>query len=95
MFKVLGDLIILRPHNDSWKTKPSWKDEAGLNLPQKLEKGTVVGVGTGEWYQGSYKPIPVKEGDVVIYKVGDGYPVEWEGLTYIELWNGDIIGVIE
>ena len=84
MIKPLGDKIVIVPLEEENKTS------GGIFLPDSAKKkpteGKVVAVGPGRYMEdGSRFPMPVKEGDIVIYGKYGGTEVKLEGKDYILL----------
>jgi co-chaperonin GroES (HSP10) len=95
MFRTLGDNVIIKPDSDSWKTKhPRW-DENNNPISYELESGTVMAVGPGSWYQGSYEPVGVEVGQRVLFEAGRGDPVTYHGEVYLQFNGYDIVGIEE
>ncbi len=73
---------------------------AGIVLPdtakEKPSKGRVVAVGPGKYSEkGELIPMPVKEGDVVVFAKYAGTELKLDGEEYLVLRGlTDIIGVI-
>ena len=73
---------------------------AGIVLPdtakEKPSKGRVMGVGPGKYSdKGDLIPMPVKEGDLVVFAKYSGTELKLDGEDYLVLRGlTDIIGVI-
>ena len=92
--KPLGDRVILK-QDEAEETTASGLYIASSNK-EKPSAGTIVAVGEGKRdNNGNLIPIPVKEGDRVIYSKYGGNEVEVDGEEYILVKADDIYGVYE
>ena len=90
--KPLGDRVILK-QDEAEETTASGLYIASSNK-EKPSAGTIVAVGEGKRdNNGNLIPIPVKEGDRVIYSKYGGNEVEVDGEEYILVKADDIYGV--
>jgi len=91
--RPLGDRVIVKPSEGEEKT-PS-----GLVIPdtakEKPQEGTVIAVGPGEYKDGKYVPMEVKERDTIIYSKYGGTEVKVEGEEHLILSARDILAVVE
>ena len=73
---------------------------AGILLPdtaqEKPSKGKVVAVGPGKYSEkGDLLPMPVKEGDIVVFAKYAGTEIKLEGEDYLVLRGlTDVIGIL-
>ena len=90
--KPLGDRVILK-QDEAEETTASGLYIASSNK-EKPSCGKIVAVGEGKRdNNGNLIPIPVKEGDRVIYSKYGGNEVEVDGEEYILVKADDIYGV--
>ena len=90
--KPLGDRVILK-QDEAEETTASGLYIASSNK-EKPSAGKIVAVGEGKRdNNGNLIPIPVKEGDRVIYSKYGGNEVEVDGEEYILVKADDIYGV--
>lgn len=94
MIKVLGARCIVK------EDKLEEKTSSGLIIPGRdkvpTNRGVIVGVGDGAMLDdGTKVPMPVKEGDTVVYANFAGSPIEVDGVVYIILNERDILCVVE
>ena len=77
--------------------------ESGIILPDTVNEqsqtalGDVLSVGPGSrnMNTGEYMPIPIKEGDTIIYTKFSATEVQHEGEEYFVVMERDIIAVVE
>ncbi len=89
--KPLDDRLVVTPSDATEKTA------GGILLPdsakQKPQQGIVVAVGPGKMLDsGSYAPLSVKVGDLVLYGKYSGSDVEVNGVDYKILRESDVLG---
>jgi chaperonin GroES len=76
------------------------RTSSGIVLPdtakEKPSKGTVIAAGPGKYSErGDLLPMPVKEGDIVVFAKYAGTEVKLDGEDYLVLRAmNDIIGVL-
>ncbi len=92
--RPLDDRVVVRPLEAEEKTA------GGIVLPdtakEKPQRGTVVAVGPGKLLDtGKRTPVPVKNGDVVLYGKYSGSDVKVAGEDLKILHENDLLGVIE
>jgi chaperonin GroES len=73
--------------------------KSGIVLPdtaqEKPTKGKVVAVGPGKYSdKGELIPMPVKEGDVVVFAKYGGTELKLDGEDYLVLRQSDLIGIL-
>jgi len=90
--KPMAGYVIVKPADKVTKT------DSGIYLPdssdEKPQKGLVIAVGEAETTKsGKKKPIPVKAGDVVIYKKWGGSEVKIDGVEYLFAKFEDILAI--
>ena len=76
--------------------------ESGIILPDTVSEqaqtaqGIVISVGQGSrnMNTGEYMPIPIKEGDTIIYTKFSATEVQHEGEEYFVVMERDIIAVV-
>ncbi len=73
--------------------------KSGIVLPdtaqEKPTKGKVISVGPGKYSdKGDLIPMPVKEGDVVVFAKYAGTELKLDGEDYLVLRLTDLIGVL-
>ena len=84
------------------KPKREEKTESGIFLPDTvneqgqtaLGEGLSVGPGSRSMNTGEYMPIPIKEGDTIIYTKFSATEVQHEGEEYFVVMERDIIAVV-
>ena len=90
--KPLGDRVIVK-QDEAEETTAS-----GLILTtkdqEKPQRGTVLAVGEGKHVHGELVPVPVKEGDTVIYGKYGGQEVTVDGEDYLILRADDLYAVV-
>jgi chaperonin GroES len=101
-FKAIGDKVIVRKldQEDNVTKGGLHIVESHENSLDKAEKATVVSVGSGKKEDGSIDPIPLKEGDVILYH--KHYGTDLSGVIATEHDRGlmmlntqDILGVFQ
>ena len=75
------------------------KTQSGIVLPdtaqEKPQKATVMAAGPGKYDdKGKLMPMPVKEGDLVVFAKYSGTEVKVDGEEYLVLRASDILGVL-
>jgi chaperonin GroES len=73
--------------------------QSGIVLPdtaqEKPTKGKVIAAGPGRYSEkGDLIPMPVKEGDVVVFAKYAGTELKLDGEEYLVMRAGDLIGVL-
>ena len=91
--KPLGDRVILKQDEAEVTTA------SGLFLAsdakEKPQTGTVLAVGDGKIDKdGKHLPMPVKEGDKVIYSKYGGTEVHYQGEDYLIVAARDVLAVL-
>lgn len=93
--KPLHDHVIVKPITENEMTK------SGLVLPdtidkEKPEKGEVVAVGPGKLLDnGQRAAMSVKVGDKVMFKKYSPDEIKVDGVEYLIISEGDILGILE
>lgn len=92
--KPLGDRVIIKQDEAEEKTA------SGIILTssskEKPQRGKVVAVGAGKTTDdGTVIPVPVKEGDTVVYGRYGGQDITVDGEDYVILRAEDIYAVVE
>ena len=93
--KPLHDHVIVKPITENEMTK------YGIVLPdtidkEKPEKGEVVAVGDGKLLDNGQKsPMGVKVGDKVMFKKYSPDEIKVDGVEYLIISEGDILGILE
>lgn len=94
----------LKPLHDHLAVKPISENEitkSGIVLPdtidkEKPEKGEVVAVGNGKLLDnGQRAPMSVKIGDKVMFKKYSPDEIKIDGVEYLIISEGDILGILE
>lgn len=75
------------------------KTTSGIVLPdtarEKPTKATVIAAGPGKYDDnGKLIPMPVKEGDIVVFAKYAGTEVKLDGEEYLVLRASDLIGIL-
>ena len=75
------------------------KTSSGIVLPdtakEKPQKGTIVAVGPGKYDEsGKLLPVPVKNGDVVVFAKYAGTEIKLDGEDYLVMRASDLIGIL-
>ncbi|AHX11550.1 10 kDa chaperonin [Neorickettsia helminthoeca str. Oregon] len=91
--KMLHDQVLIKPQEEQ-------DGASGIYIPDSAKKkptiGVVVAVGQGaKNSNGTFDPVCVKEGDVVLYRKWAGSEVEHDGVEYVVMKESDIIAVKE
>ncbi len=91
--KPLEDRVVVKVLEQEEKTS------SGIVLPdtakEKPSKATVMAVGPGRYDDsGKLLPMPVKEGDIIVFAKYGGVEVKLDGDEYLVLRASDIIGVL-
>lgn len=93
MLKPLFDQVLIEPQEKEHTTS------AGIVIPdsakEKPSQGKVISVGPGLTVDGKEVEIPVKPGDLVIYKKWGGHEVKDSGKDLLLVEAKDIMAVIE
>jgi chaperonin GroES len=92
----------LKPLEDRVVVKVLEQEEmtsSGIVLPdtakEKPSKATVMAVGPGRYDDsGKLLPMPVKEGDIIVFAKYGGVEVKLDGDEYLVLRASDIIGIL-
>lgn len=83
-YQPLSNFVLIERIDDSLD-----KSEGGILIPEigqvKSNKGRVVAVGEGYWNGEKYVPIPLDEGDIVLFSKYGGEEVKLDGTDYILL----------
>lgn len=92
-FKVMDDVIIVK------RDDPESVTAGGIVLPtiaqEEMEQGTIVAKGPGKRSQVGYIPMDINIGDKVLFSKFANLQMTYEGIDYITMREGDIVGVIE
>jgi len=93
---------MLKPLFDNVLIEPLEKEEvtsSGLYIPdtakEKPSQGRVVAIGPGEKYDGKTITMPVRVGDVVVYKKWGGHEVKEDGKELLLVEAKDIMAVVD
>ena len=92
--KPLGDRVLVQPVEEEETTA------SGIVLPdtakEKPQKGKVLAVGDGKWYEDGEKRIPldVAEGDEVLYSKYGGTDIQIEGEDLLVLRESDLLAKV-
>ncbi len=93
MLKPLFDQVLIEPQAKEQTTS------SGIVIPdsakEKPAQGKVVAVGSGATHDGKTITIPVKPGDVVIYKKWGGHEVKDQGKELLLVEAKDIMAIVE
>lgn len=88
----------IKPLADRVLIEPSAAEEvtmSGIIIPdsakEKPLKGKIIAVGNGT----KDEPMVLKEGDVVLYGKYSGSEIEFEGVKYLMMRQGDVLAVVE
>ncbi len=89
-------VVVKKPHREE-------QTESGIFLPDTVNEqgqtalGEVLAVGQGSrnMNTGEYMPIPIKEGDTIIYTKFSATEVQHKGDEYSVVTERDIIAVVE
>jgi chaperonin GroES len=94
--------LSIKPLFDQVLIEPQDKEEvtaSGIVIPdtakEKPSRGKVLAVGTGLTTEGKQIEIPVKPGDIVIYKKWGGHEVKVDGKELLLVEAKDIMAVVE
>jgi chaperonin GroES len=91
--KPLEDRVVVKVLEQEDKTS------SGIVLPdtakEKQSKATVMAVGPGRYDDnGKLLPMPVKEGDIIVFAKYGGVELKLDGDEYLVLRASDIIGIL-
>ena len=90
--KPLGDRVIIKQAEAEETTASgiilTTKDQ------EKPQRGTVIAVGAGKYVDGKLVPVPVKEGDTVIYGKYGGQEITVDEEDYLIMRSDDIYAVV-
>ena len=89
-------VVVKKPHREE-------QTESGSFLPDTVNEqgqtalGEVLAVGQGSrnMNTGEYMPIPIKEGDTIIYTKFSATEVQHEGEEYFVVMERDIVAVVD
>ena len=89
-------VVVKKPHREE-------QTESGIFLPDTVNEqgqtalGEVLAVGQGSrnMNTGEYMPIPLKEGDTIIYTKFSATEVQHEGEEYFVVMERDIVAVVD
>ena len=89
-------VVVKKPHREE-------QTESGIFLPDTVNEpgqtalGDVLAVGQGSrnMNTGEYMPIPIKEGDTIIYTKFSATEVQHEGEEYFVVMERDIVAVVD
>lgn len=90
-FELFDDRVLVKPSEAETKTA------GGIIIPdtakEKPQKGTVVAVGKGKYAEqtGNLIPVPVKEGDEIMYGKYGGTEITIDGVDYLIMRSSDIL----
>jgi chaperonin GroES len=91
----------LKPLYDNVLIEPLEKEQvtaSGIVLPdsvkEKPQEGKVVATGPGKTEDGKLVAMPVKVGDVVVYKKWGGSEIKVEGKEYLLVSAEDVLAVV-
>ncbi len=88
----LGDKVLVLPSTSGETTS------GGIVLPdsakERPQEGTVIAVGDGRTLDnGTKSPLPVKEGDLVVYSKYGGTEIKLDGKEYLILDESSILAI--
>lgn len=90
--KPLGDRVIVKQAEAEETTASGFiltaKDQ------EKPQRGEVIAVGEGKYVDGKLVPVPVKEGDTVIYGKYGGQEITVDGEDYLIMRSDDLYAVV-
>lgn len=94
MLKPLGDRVIIEVAQEEEKSV------GGIVLAsaakEKPQTGSVIAVGEGRTLENGQKvPVPVKEGDTVMFEKYAGTEVKYAGKEYLIVSGKDIVAIVE
>ena len=93
--KPIGNNLVVKPIVEDKTTK------SGIVIPDTVsketpQKGEVVALGTGKVLKNGNKvPFVVKIGDKVLFKKYSPTEVKIDGLDYLIMSEGDVLGIME
>ena len=94
MIKPLGDRVILK--QDEAETTTAGGLILASDSKEKPQTGTVIAVGEGKRDKdGNFLPMPVKEGDKVIYSKYGGTEIVVEGEEVLIVRADDLYAVLQ
>lgn len=90
--KPLGDRVIVK------QAEAEEVSAGGLILTskdqEKPQRGEVIAVGEGKYVDGKLVPVPVKEGDTVVYGKYGGQEITIDGEDYLIMRSDDLYAVV-
>jgi chaperonin GroES len=91
-FKPLADNVLIQVSDAENESK------YGIVMPgekEKPNKGVVVAIGSGTLVKDGTKfPIEAAEGDIVLFRKGEGTEVDIDGVDHIIVREYDILGIL-
>lgn len=92
--KPLHDRIIVK------RIEPETVTSGGIVIPdmatEKPDRGEVIAIGSGKYDDyGNIHPLEVKIGDLVLFGRHTGQAFKKDGIDYLTMREGDVIGLIE
>jgi chaperonin GroES len=91
-FVPLHDRILVRRSEDIETSR------GGIVLPdnakEKPLQGLVVAVGEGRWEHGNRVPLPLKEGDRIVFGKYAGTEIKIDEQDYIVLRENEVLGIV-
>lgn len=88
-FKPINDRVVVKPAPAEEKTK------GGIIIPdtakEKPQRGEVVATGPGK----DDKKMTVKKGDIVLYGKYAGQEMNYDGVDYLIMREGDILVILD
>ena len=107
-FIIVGDRVLLRPHEDANKTSSGLYLPAGVSEKEKIQSGYIIKVGPGyatsaqtedePWKekdeQVKYIPLQAKEGDLAIFLRKEAFEIEFEKEKFLIVPNSAILLLI-
>ncbi len=96
-FIVVGDRILVKPHEESGRTSTGLYLPAGVTEKEKVQSGYVIKVGPGyataaqvdeePWKENienvKYIPLQAREGDLAIFLRKEAFEIEFEKQKYL------------
>jgi co-chaperonin GroES (HSP10) len=107
-FIVVGDRVLIKPHEESGKTSSGLYLPAGVSEKERVQSGYVIKVGPGyatsteiedePWKENKnkvkYIPLQVKEGDLAIFLRKEAVEIEFEKEKYLIIPQSAILLLI-
>lgn len=107
-FIVIGDKVLVRPEEETSKTKSGLYLPAGISEKEKIQSGYIIKAGPGyplpshnedePWKENKeevkYIPLQAKEGDLAIFLRNQSYEIEFDNEKFLIIPHSAILLLI-